>query len=499
MSNNSKQQIIRWIAWAERSLASLAISEGLHIGLAQAIQGPMTITFRLRLLQPSKTSLSKLLAMGPTIQQALQVSSVRISGTDRGILIEVPSPYPRTPGASYLARKSRGLQIALGLNSMREPVLLDFQRHPHLLCVGPTRRGKTQALRSLLYAMAGSNTPGMAIFLILAKKGEDWRAFLPSANCLGLLLQPEEQELALAWLAGDLLQRRAEAGQRWPAIFLVADDLINLQARARLSGPLGEIASMGGGAGIHLLISTQTTGKQGGLDQSIEQNMVARLIFGAGDSAAGARYAGQGGLQIESIGIAPGDALLLLDSQPTRLATGLCQDQEIALLPPGELPAPWLLQNSSEQGEQSRTGQNMIQGHSLQGRPAVDRGREGPEQAPEQEEPEQGYLDASRPPTAGERAWLRQLYQETGSKKQAILRAYGHYNGKVFEYVSQALEEPASSKIISLADKTVSQHTGKAASHPEGSQSLQEGPGAPGADQQGSWTVKAAAGGKQHG
>ena len=459
--DSSSQQIIRWIAWAERSLAGLAISEGLHIGLAQAIQGPMVVTFRLRLLTPSKTSLSKLLALGPTVQQALQVSSVRITGSEAGILIEVPSPYPKTPAAESLARHSRGIELALGLNSMRRPVLLDFGRWPHLLAVGPSGRGKSQAMRSLLLAIASRNSPGRALFLIMAKKGEDWRAFQASAHCLALLLKPEEQEQALAWLAGDLLQRRAEQGQRWPAIFLVADDLINLQARADLTGGLEELASMGRAAGIHLLISSQTTGKAGGLTQAIEQNLTARLIFGAGDSAAGARHAGQGGLQIESIGIAPGDALLLLDGQPQRLATGLCLDREIALLPPGEIPRPWESQNSSEQAEHARTAQNRLQGHSLQPWPAVDRGREGAEQEPEQGQPEQPYLDPSRPPTPEERAWLRDLYEETGSKKQAILQAYGRYNGVVFGYLKEALEEELEapvSKIIQLrASKTGSQ------------------------------------------
>lgn len=498
---DSAQQIIRWISWAERSLASLAISEGLHIGMAQAIQGPMTITFRLRLLRPSKAGLSRLLSLGPAVQQALQVSSVRISGTEAGILVEVPSPYPKTPAAELLASLSRGIELAMGLNSMRKPVLLDFARWPHLLAVGPSGRGKSQALRSLLFALASSNTPRTALFLIMAKKQEDWRAFQPSANCLALLTDPGDQELALAWLAGDVLQRRAEQGQRWPAIFLVADDLINLQARASLTGGLEELASMGRAAGIHLLISTQTTGKAGGLTQAIEQNLTARLIYGAGDSAAGARHAGQGGLQIESIGIAPGDALLLLDGQPQRLATGLCLDREIALLPPGEISAPWL-QNRPEQEKQGRTAQNREEGHSLTARPAEDRGREGAEQAPEQGRQNRLYLDASSPPSPQEMALLRDLYQETGSKKQAILQAYGHYNGKVFGYLQQALEEeqePASSKIISLAGKTGSQHTGKTVSHLEGSQSLQEGPGEAGAAPQGSWTGKTAEGGKQHG
>lgn len=454
MSNSS--QMIRWIGWAERSLASLCISEGLHVGMAQAIQGPMTITFRLRLLQPSRTELAKLLALGPAIQQALQVFSVRVSGTDRGILIEVPSPLPKTPRAELLARHSRGLQIALGLNSQREPVLLDFGRWAHLLAVGPSGRGKSQAMRSLLLSLASRNPPGRALFLIMAKKAEDWRAFQPSANCLALLTHPKDQELALAWLAGDILQRRAEQGHKQPHIFLIADDLINLQARADLTGGLEELASMGRAAGIHLLISTQTTGKKGGLSQAIEQNLTARLIFGAGDAAAGARYAGQGGLQIEEIGIAPGDALLLLDGQAQRLATGLCSDSLIALLPPGDIPKPWEFQNSPEQPRTAGTAQNSQNRGGilpLLPAPAEDRGGEGPEQEPEQASQNRPYLDPSRPPTAEEAAWIRELYLETGSKKQAILQAYGHYNGKVFAYVTEALEEsheeePAGSKII---------------------------------------------------
>ncbi len=104
--------IRQWIAWAEERLAILMIQEGLQVGLAQAIQGPMTVTFRLRLLQPSKASLAKLLSLGPAIGQALQASGARISDTARGILIELPSPQPRTPGAELLASHSRGLQVA---------------------------------------------------------------------------------------------------------------------------------------------------------------------------------------------------------------------------------------------------------------------------------------------------------------------------------------------------------------------------------------------------
>jgi len=431
--------IRRWMAWTEERLAILMIQEGLAVGLAQAIQGPMTVTFRLRLLQPSKSSLAKLLSLGSAIGQALQTSQARISDTSRGVLIEIPSPQPRTPGAELLARKSLGLSVAIGLNSFREPVCFDFQRWPHLLAVGPTRRGKSQALRSILYALARVNPPNRLRYLILAKKREDWLAFQPAASCYGLLIEPEEQEQALAWLAKEELEQRAATGRKRPALFLIADDLRNISARASLAGYLGEIASMGGAAGIHLLLGTQTTGRAGGLTQDLEQNLTARLIFGAADAAAGARYAGSGGFQIETVGQAPGDSLLILDGQPERVATGLCQDTAIAQLPGAELAKPW--QNSQEQAGTGRTGQPASSSRAMT---VSAREESDGEQASEQASQNSLRLDASRSPTAAEREQIRLLYQETGSKKQTVLRAYGFYNGKTFGFVSEALEEPAS-------------------------------------------------------
>ena len=420
----------QWIAWAERSLASLCVSEGLHVVNTGAIQGPLTITFTLRLLRPSRASLSRLLALGPAMAQALQTSGVRVSDTAKGILVEVPAPIARTPGAELLARASRGLRPAVGLDSLREPVLLDFDRWPHLLAVGPTRRGKTQALRSLLYILARTNSLRKLHYLVVAKKAEDWRAFQGAAGCLGFLTRPEEQEQALSWLAGELLQDRAEKGHRWPRLFLVVDDLSNVAARARLEGYLGEIASMGGAAGIHLLLSTQTTGRAGGLTQDIEQNLTARLIFGAGDAAAAARYAGSGGYQAERIGISPGDALLLLDGQPQRVATGLCSDISIATLSPGGLQAPWLRPEPENQNQWAPSPSRASPGQER---------REGRELVLELAS--QPALDCSKPPTVEERAYLRQLFQQLGSKNQVCNAAYGYKNGKVYQWVTEALEE----------------------------------------------------------
>ena len=51
----------QWIAWAERQVGQAVVGEGLRVGLAGVIQGPLTVTFRLRLLRPTPADLRKLL------------------------------------------------------------------------------------------------------------------------------------------------------------------------------------------------------------------------------------------------------------------------------------------------------------------------------------------------------------------------------------------------------------------------------------------------------
>ena len=53
--------IIQWMAWAERRMASLCIQERLDVAMLGATQGPLTVTFTLRLLRPSKVELARLL------------------------------------------------------------------------------------------------------------------------------------------------------------------------------------------------------------------------------------------------------------------------------------------------------------------------------------------------------------------------------------------------------------------------------------------------------
>jgi hypothetical protein len=335
----------QWIAWAERRIAGVVVAEGLHVGLLGVVQGPLTVTFRLRLLTPSPASLRKIQGMGAALAQALAADAVRVADTAQGILIEIASPMPKTPTAATLASYSRGLQVAVGLDQWRRPVTVDLAHHPTLLFVGPSRRGKTQAIKSVLYALARNSNSGRLHFAIFSQKRQDWIAFEDLRACWGVVSDPEEAAKALEWMAGHLLQERAKNGGRSPAVILVLDDLLNLLKRCpEAAGPIGEIASMGGGCGLFQLIGTQDAGsKRGTGGADVEANVTARVVYRAASATTAARAAGAGGVGLEDLSGHKGDGLLIVDGDTSRIATAYADDREIASLPSGPIDRrPWL-------------------------------------------------------------------------------------------------------------------------------------------------------------
>lgn len=414
--------LTRYIAWAERRIAAVVTGERLAVGCAGVTQGPMTITYRLRLLHPNRVDLARLLALGPTIAQAVQVGAVRVIDTAGGVLVELPSPHPRTPTADALLTTGPE-RVCVGYDAMRRAVYLDMAAHPHLLAVGPTRRGKTEAIKSILYGLA--TLPARRVcYLILARKRPNWAAFAPAAGCLGVLHDDADMAAALDWLAGDVLTARTRDGITMPALYIVADDLGNL---GDVTDPIGQIASMGGGAGMHLLITTQTTGRAGGLTQRIEGNLTARLVFGAADAAAAARYAGAGGSGADAVGVTPGDALLIVDGTPQRVATARADDRLIALLPAGTTPPPWPRQNHfypPPYGE----GTHPVGGGA------------GPEPVTE---PLPRY-DLTETLSPAECDAARAAYARLGSLNKACAALYGHKNGRTWARLQAALTESES-------------------------------------------------------
>lgn len=427
---------MRHYADTQRSkLAAVLEREELSCYYRAVVQGPLTLTWRLLPHQPDTGTIKRLLGLGSVLQSAMLVESVRVQQVAGMIEIQIPSPQPMTPNADNMLTGSNGLSVALGWDSMSKPVAVDLARHGAIAWVGPSRRGKTQALRSTLYSAAAAVGDKLR-YAILAQPAKitDWAAFDNSKHSLGIASEPGEMVACVRWFAG--YARQGTDGYR---LVLVIDDLPSILAVANIAPELGFIASNGAGVGVHVWLGTQMLGSNAGSGgQLIESNVSARIVYKPASNATGARNSGIGGLDTGNLSTHPGDAVALVDGHAERVATARCGDETVSQLPQGRRVKwwrAWAGEGGSKAGSSrgSKAGSNVV----LDGSPAVDGGVL--------------RLPTNTMPDPAQRRQLYEIWKKLGSKRQALFAVFGCKNGNVAEWLDMAIRE--NEKIINMAER----------------------------------------------
>ena len=257
---------------------------------------------------------------------------------------------------------------------------------------------------------------------------------------------------------------------------IVVDDLLNLLTEApQMAIQLAQLASLGAGLGIHLLAGTQEAGsKRGTGGEGVEANASAKILYKTTSKARAARNAGQGQVDLMALTGVKGDAVLLVDGVATRIATGYTDDRDILQLPTGpQYQTPWREQSGStpprsthsngstapSTGSSTHTGvvrggatsgTNDILGRTPLPDPPVDNVATGADVdtgTPITAEAITQHPLPNRAPDAAERAYLRALYRQSGSKNQVLKIAWGgvvNLDGKTpktWKWLQEALTE----------------------------------------------------------
>jgi len=421
----------------ERVIGQTFYSNGLHVHLCGGIQGPHTLTFGVRLYEPTAQNLAKAARLGTAVESAIGDSPARIYNEAGIVWVEMPSPWPMvTPGAQL---RGRGLALPLGLTS-KSIAGIDFEETPHALIVGPTGRGKTTAARAMAFHLARQNPARSVRMLALTFKPGDWVAFGKLPHTLAVITDPQEAAQAITWLR-DHMHSRAKAGTIDPHLFIFLDDLLNLLAVVDVSGPLAEIASLGRAAGLHLVIGTQRLGKRGAGDATITGNIPARLVFGTADAQDASFFTGRGGSGAELLGRYKGDALLVTDGGTVRLAVSLVGDDDLATLSQDPTEArPWATMKLAlipPQWEDS-VAHNALHPPTVSGSAGLNRST-GSVAAQEALQEAEGPLLADQPTTPEQMALVRSVYAQTGSKSATCRRVWGSKNAKIWAWLHLAL------------------------------------------------------------
>ena len=419
----------------EQAIGRTFVDNGLPVHLLGGVQGPHTLTFGLRLYQATATNLGKAQKLATAVEATLGDGPVRIV-LERGVVwVETPSPVA-TPVPGWQL-EGQELAIPLGLTSRCTVAGVDFAQDPHLLLVGPTGRGKTTAARAVAYHLARQNVPQRLRFVAVTFKPQDWLAFGQLSHSLALVTDPEEALQLLTWLT-TLMQRRAAEGRVLPRLVIFLDDLLNLLALVDVVGPLTELASLGRGAGIHLVIATQRLGKRGAGDAAVTGNIPVRLVFGTADAQDASFFTGRGKSGAECLGRYKGDALLITDGGTTRLAVSPVEDSDLARLPQDSAEIrPWLGNGQAAtrtiEPRTVRDEGGLSAPRTTQNQPVLT-GSAGSSGSP----PVQPFLDRA-PHSTDEVAHIQAIYAATRSKSETCRLVWGYKNGEVWGWMEEAL------------------------------------------------------------
>lgn len=439
----NEEQLRQQMGMIERAIGGAFYNNGLHVHLCGGVQGPHTLSYGLRLYEPTAQNLAKAARLGRAVEAAIGDSPARIYHEGGIVWVEVPSPWPTvTPGAQL---RGAGLALPLGLTSRKSIAGIDFEETPHALIVGPTGRGKTTAARAMAFHLARQNPARSVRMLALTFKPGDWAAFGKLPHTLAVVTDPQEAARAITWLR-NLMHSRAKAGRVHPHLFIFLDDLLNLLAVADVTGPLTEIASLGRAAGLHLVIGTQRLGKRGAGDATITGNIPARLVFGTADAQDASFFTGRGGSGAELLGRYKGDALLVTDGGTVRLAVSLVGDDDLATLPQDPTEArPWAkMQLAPLPILTPQWGDSVAISTP---HPPIVSGSDGFDgSVTTQEDPGSGEkrLLTGEPTTPQEMALVRSVYAQMGSKSATCKRVWGGKNGKTWAWLHLALESEGS-------------------------------------------------------
>lgn len=437
------------IATQIKAIGAILQREQLACRLVATIQGPLTLTYKMRLVDPNRQKMTHILAMSGVLQSVLLVESVRIQQVNGLIEIQIPSPLPLTPDATAMRTASSGLNVAIGWDSLGQPVTVDFAQHGAVFWVGPSRRGKTQSMRSTLYATSKA-VQGALRYCIICQhsKRHDWDVFDQSKHSMGIVTDFAEIEQAIKWFS-----HRTQIGRGKHEYIVLIDDLPSILQQCSIAKDLATIASVGAGVGVHLLAGTQAAGsKAGSGGELIEANITARVVYKPASKATAARNAGQGGMDLDQLSSAKGDAVLLVDGYPERIATALAHDSEIATLPQGRVNATW----RPWQGGTSGTNHTGTRQYTPVQPPVyVDSLVYSEDTPPAPVVPVQGIgdlrLPLHRPLTVDEKAELRKAYVYYGTKNKTCENVFGYKSPKTLALLDDALQGGA----MATPDRTI--------------------------------------------
>lgn len=248
---------------------------------------PMSVVYKYK-VESYDIKKSKLKSVEETIPMFLNCSSVSIGfiPEEEGFAITIPNDQrPVVPLGNLLNTLEYQLinsntKFVLGIDSYNKPVIMDFDKIPHMIISGTTGSGKSVAINVIISSILANATYNSVQFVMIDPKQVELAKY---AKCSKFLNRPiansNREALDALWDMKYEMDRRyklfaengvvnigqynellAKKNEILPHLIVIVDELGDLMVRDKnlVQNYLVELGQKSRAAGIHLICATQT-------------------------------------------------------------------------------------------------------------------------------------------------------------------------------------------------------------------------------------------------
>ncbi len=281
-------------------------SFGVTAKVVRAVPGPVITRFE---VEPAPgVKVSRIESLADDISLALKALQTRVVAPIPGtgvVGIEVPNRKAAIVRlgdlmqAPVFSSSSSPLLLAVGRDSVGEPVACDLSTLPHLLIGGTTGSGKSSCINSFICGLLMRVTPHMVRFLLIDPKRVELTAYEGIPHLLyPVVTDPKVALKTLTWTANEMERRyeflsgkgvrdigefhasEPERASEMPYVVVVIDELADLMmsAPAEMEAVIIRIAQKARAVGIHLIVATQRPSKEI-VTGVLKSNFPGRIAF----------------------------------------------------------------------------------------------------------------------------------------------------------------------------------------------------------------------------
>jgi len=345
--------------------------------------------------------------------------------------LEVPHPSPAPLHWKRARRLIDTHSLLLGRSygyGQPQDETLSLDEHPHTLIAGTTGSGKSVLLTGALLSLLANTQPRDLQLLTVDLKNETLPAFSPAPHVRTFAGDLASAESMIAWLDGEKM-RRIRTGDREPRIVLVIDELAELGRSKVAMAQLESLLSVGRSLRLHVIGATQHP-LASVIGSVVKANFSTRLVGMVTDESTARTATGRADSGAEYL---PGRGAFL------RVCGGTMTRFQAYLYPEGDVPG-------AVAGAVSKYRSRPVPVQRDVGDPPLNGWDLG--SIPVHTEPVPASVPAVplpyQEPGEREREILRTLYQEKGSKNQALAVAYElGKTPKSLAWLNEALEGAA--------------------------------------------------------